>query len=314
MGKMKRRKGKYRRGCKENIQIYGMLAPNFILFLLLAVYPILWVFRFMFYSYGGLGSGEPVFVGLDNFKRLFTNDPIFWKSVVNTFIYAAGKIGLVIPMAFFAAMMLNRKNLRGAGFLRATLFLPTIMSSAVMALIFYLLFNVYNGEVNKYLSLLGITKTPVNWLGEEHAMLTVIIIGIWGGLGNYMIYFLAGLQGIPEDVYESAELDGVNWWQRTWYITLPMLGPVLKMILMISIVLAFQDMSHIMVLTEGGPVNATMVMFLYAYQFFFPIAPGSMVVTQFGYGAAVSVVAAGIVGIVTLLYLAAARKLDKLYD
>jgi ABC-type sugar transport system permease subunit len=208
--------------------------------------------------------------------------------------------------------MLNQKNLKGAGFLRATLFLPTIMSSAVMALVFYLLFNVYNGEVNKYLMLMGM-ESPINWLGKSHAMLTVVIIGIWGGLGNYMIYFLAGLQGISEETYESAALDGVNWWQKIFYITIPMLGPVLKMILMLSIVIAFQDMSSIMVLTEGGPVNATMVMFLYAYQFFFPISPGSMMVTQFGYGAAVSVVSAGIVGIVTVIYLVLARKLDDIY-
>ena len=307
------RKTALQRKWKDNLQIYGMLAPNLILFLLLSVYPIIWTFRFMFYSYGGLGTGAPTFVGLDNFKRLFTNDPVFWLSVKNTFIYAAGKIGLVIPLAFFSALMLNKKNLKGAGFLRATLFLPTIMSSAVMALVFYLLFNVYNGEVNKYILKLGLTDSPINWLGQEHAMLTVVIIGIWGGLGNYMIYFLAGLQGISEDTYESASLDGVNWWQKIWYITLPMLGPILKMILMLSIVIAFQDMSTVMVLTEGGPVNATMIMFLYAYQFFFPISPGSMVSTQFGYGSAVSIVAAAIVGLVTVIYLILARKLDDLY-
>ena len=298
---------------KRGLQIYGMLAPNLILFILLSVYPMVWVFRYMFYQYGGLNTGAPVFIGLANFKRLFTNDPVFWQSVVNTFIYAAGKILFVIPLAFFSAVMLNRQTVKGIGFLRATLFLPTIMSSAVMSLVFYLLFNVYNGEVNKYLLRLSLMKTPFNWLGEQHAMLTVIIIGVWGGLGNYMIYFLAGLQGIPTEVYESADLDGVNWLQRVWFITLPMLGPVLKMILMLSIVIAFQDMTTMMVLTEGGPVNATMVMFLYAYQFFFPISPGSMVATQFGYGATVSVMSAAIVGVVTVIYLRLSRKLDQLY-
>ncbi|MEA5016459.1 MAG: sugar ABC transporter permease [Candidatus Limiplasma sp.] len=251
-------------------------------------------------------------MGLDNFIRLFKNDPVFWVAVQNTFTYAAGKVGLIIPLAFFSAMMLNRKNLKGAGFLRATLFLPTIMSAAVMGLVFYLLFNVYNGEINKYLMSMGL-KTPINWLGVDHAMLTIIIIGIWGGLGNYMIYFLAGLQGIPADVYESGELDGVNWWQRIWFITLPMLGPVLKMILMLSIVIAFQDMTSIMVITEGGPINSTMTIFLYAYQFFFPISPGSIVTTQFGYGAAVTMVSSAIVGVVTVIYLLLSRKLDNLY-
>jgi ABC-type sugar transport system permease subunit len=186
------------------------------------------------------------------------------------------------------------------------------MSAAVMGLVFYLLFNVYNGEVNKFLMMSGM-RTPINWLGTKHAMLTVIIIGIWGGLGNYMIYFLAGLQSIPEELYESADLDGVNTIQRIWYITLPMLGPVLKMIMMLAIVIAFQDMTTIMVLTEGGPVNATMTLFLYAYQFFFPISPGSIVTTQFGYGATVSLVSSLIVGVVTVIFLFLSRKLDDLY-
>jgi ABC-type sugar transport system permease subunit len=299
---------------KRNLQIYGMLAPNVFLFILLSVFPMIWVFRYMFYNYGGLGTGSPVFIGLDNFRRLFTRDPLFWQSVLNTLIYAGGKIILVIPLAFFSAIMLNKKNVKGLGFIRATLFFPTIISSAVMALVFYLLFNVYSGEINKYLLLLGM-KTPFNWLGEAHAMMTVIIIGVWGGLGNYMIYFLAGLQGISEEVYESAELDGVNWFQRIFSITIPMLGPVLKMILMISIVIAFQDMTTMMVLTGGGPLNSTMVMFLYAYQFYFPVSSdnGSNVLQQFGYGAAVSVVSAAIVGMVTVIYLFFSRKLDDLY-
>lgn len=301
-----------RKNLSQSIQIYAMIAPNLILFLFLTVFPVLWCFQYAFYQYGGLAAGDPIFVGLDNFVRLFKNDPVFWVAVQNTFTYAAGKVGIIIPLAFFSAMMLNRKNLKGAGFLRATLFLPTIMSAAVMGLVFYLLFNVYNGEINKYLMSMGL-KMPINWLGVDHAMLTIIIIGIWGGLGNYMIYFLAGLQGIPVDVYESGELDGVNWWQRIWFITLPMLGPVLKMILMLSIVIAFQDMTSIMVITEGGPINSTMTIFLYAYQFFFPISPGSIVTTQFGYGAAVTMVSSAIVGVVTVIYLLLSRKLDNLY-
>lgn len=296
----------------ERLQIFAMLAPNLVLFFFLSIYPVVWCFRYIFFQYGGLASGDPIYIGLGNFKRLFTNDPVFIIALKNTFIYAVGKVGGVLPLAFFSAMMLNRKNLKGSGFLRATLFMPTIMSAAVMGLVFYLLFNVYNGEVNKYLLLLGM-KTPVNWLGTKNAMLTVIIIGIWGGLGNYMIYFLAGLQGVPQELYESADLDGVNAIQRIWYVTLPMLGPVLKMIMMLAIVIAFQDITTIMVLTEGGPVNATMTLFLYAYQFFFPISPGSVVTTQFGYGATVSLVSSVIVGIVTIIYLVVSRKLDNLY-
>jgi ABC-type sugar transport system permease subunit len=210
-------------------------------------------------------------------------------------------------------MMLTKKNLKGVGAFRAILFMPTILSSAVMALVFYLLFNAYNGEINKYLMTLNIIDQPINWLSAKNAMKVIVITSVWGGIGNYMIYFIAGLQGISNEVYESADIEGANFTQKLFCITIPMLGPVLKMIMMIAIVTAFQDMSSIMVMTEGGPINSTMVMFLYAYQFFFPISPGSLVSTQFGYGASVSFVSACIVGIITIAFLRFSRKLDEIY-
>jgi len=182
-----------------------------------------------------------------------------------------------------------------------------------MGLVFYLLFNVYSGQINRYLLDFGIINQPINWLGKDHAMKTLVIAAVWGGLGNYMVYFIAGLQQISEDVIESARIDGANRLQTIIYITIPMLGPILKIILMLSITAAFSDMSNVMVLTEGGPTNATMVMALYGYKFFFPISAGTIVTPQYGYGAAVSAVSAVISGIVTVLYLKISKKLDEVY-
>ena len=191
--------------------------------------------------------------------------------------------------------------------------MPTVMSSAVMGLGFYLLFNVYNGQINRYLLDWNIISQPVNWLGKQHAMKTLVITAIWGGIGNYMVYFIAGLQQISQDTLESARIDGANRLQTLWYITIPMLGPILKIILMLSITAAFSDMNSVMVLTEGGPTNATMVMALYGYQFFFPISAGTVITPQYGYGAAVSTVSAVIAGLITLGYLFISRKLDDIY-
>lgn len=174
----------------------------------------------------------------------------------------------------------------------------------------YLLFNTYNGEINRFLTWLGIIDENVNWLGVKYAMLTCIIIAAWGGIGNYMVYFIAGLTGISTEVYESAKLDGANAAQILFRITIPLLAPVMKMILMLALVISFMDYQSIMVLTEGGPMNQTNVMFLYIYQLFFPITAGSSVVQEFGYGAACSLVAALIIGGVTGLYLILAKRLD----
>ncbi|MDO5153061.1 MAG: sugar ABC transporter permease [Eubacteriales bacterium] len=294
---------------KERVS-YLMLLPNVIMFTVFTIYPLLWVLRYMFYEYRGYG--EPVFIGLENFARVF-RDTVFWHAVVNTFIYVFGKLIFTIPIAFLLAFLLQ-KNTRFNAVSQSIVFTPTIMSQAVMALIFYLLFNTYNGEINHILVSLGIIDQNINWLGIQLAMVTVIILAVWGGVGNYMVYFIAGLTGISTDVYESARLDGANSVQTLFRITLPLLAPVLKMILMLALVISFYDMQSIMVLTEGGPMNATNVMFLYIYQLFFPISAGSTVIQEFGYGAAASLIAAGIVGIFTGTYLILAKRLDKITE
>lgn len=302
---------KRRRLIHENLRSYSLLLPNLILFLGFSVYPVLWTLKYVFYRYGGYGASVPKFVGLENLIRVF-GDEIYWKAVKNTFVYAGAKILFVIPISFFLALLLNQKR-KGNGLFQSIIFVPTIMSSAVMGLVFYLLFNVYNGQVNQYLMEWGIISQPVNWLGKQNAMKTLVITAVWGGIGNYMVYFIAGLQQISQDALESAKIDGANRIQTLWYITVPMLGPILKIILMLSITAAFSDMNSVMVLTEGGPTNATMVMALYGYQFFFPISAGTFITPQYGYGAAVSTVSALIAGIVTVVYLIASRKLDDVY-
>lgn len=298
------------RKTKGTLQSYAMLLPNLILFLAISVYPVVWALQYMLYEFDGISVMR--FVGLDNFVRVFTRDPVFWKSVVNTFTYALGKILLVVPLAFLVALLINRPKRLYAG-VQAVVFSPTIMSSAVMALVFYLLFNVYNGEINRMLLSAKLIKAPINWLGRDNAMKTVVAVAVWGGLGNYMVYFLAGLQQIAPDMYESAEIDGVTPLAKLFQITIPLLGPALKTILMLAVIHAFQDMASIMVLTEGGPFNATKVMFLHIYQLYYPTSDSMSFRPQYGYGAAVSIIAAAIVGIITVLYLRLSRKLDDIY-
>ena len=195
---------KRRRLIRENLRSYSLLLPNLILFLGFSVYPVLWTLKYVFYRYGGYGASVPKFVGLENLIRVF-GDEIYWKAVKNTFVYAGAKILFVIPISFFLALLLNQKR-KGNGLFQSIIFVPTIMSSAVMGLVFYLLFNVYNGQVNQYLMEWGIISQPVNWLGKQNAMKTLVITAVWGGIGNYMVYFIAGLQQISQDALESCLL------------------------------------------------------------------------------------------------------------
>ncbi|GIP19442.1 ABC transporter permease [Paenibacillus montaniterrae] len=293
----------------NRIGAYLFSFPSLFLTLVFGIYPIIWALRYMFFDYQGFGT--PRFIGLDNFARV-ARDTEFWHSVWNTFIYAGGKLVITLPLSLILAVILNQK-LRGRHLFRAIFFMPTIFSASVMAIVFYIVFNSYNGILNQYLMKLNIVSAPIDWLGASFAMLTTIIIAAWGAIGNYMLLFLAGLQSIPDDIYEAASLDGVNPVQRLWYITIPMLGPVLQMIIMLAITVSLKGYESIMVLTEGGPFGKTEVMYLYLYKLFFPLTTTGTSVQNIGYGSAVGFTTAVIVGLVTWIYFWVSKKLNSIY-
>ena len=239
---------------RGDIPMWLMLLPTIFFILVMSIYPFAWLIRYVFYDYNGF---KAYYVGFDNFKRVLT-DKIYWNSVVHTFEYAVLKLVFVIPLSLITAVLLQRKRF-GSGLFQGIFFLPTVISSAVYSLIWYFIFATYNGVLNGYLQTTGLIKAPVDWLGSSKtAMIAVVIVAIWGAFGNYMILLISGLTGIPTDVYESAQIDGANGVQTFFKITLPMLGPVLKVVIMLAITTAFKDYQSILVLTAGGPNNRTL--------------------------------------------------------
>ena len=281
-----------------------MLLPSLFFLFVITIYPFAWLFKYVCYEYNGLTAR---YTGMHNFQRMLS-DQTFWLSVGHTFEYAALKIIFIIPFALIMAVMLNQ-NLKGSSLFRGIYFMPTIISSAVYSLVFGFIFAAYNGVLNAILRSLHIISQNINWLGDKkYAMAAVLIVAIWGGFGNYMIYFISGLTSVPEDVYESAKIDGANGIQTFFHITIPMLSPIMKVILMLAITGAFKDYDSILVLTQGGPDNRTQVMFLYIYQLIFGKAVAQ---PQIGYATVLSITGALIIGIVTAIYLFFARKLDE---
>lgn len=293
----------------RKLHAYVFIFPSLFLTLVFSIYPLMWALRFMFYDYQGFGT--PVFIGLDNFARVM-RDAEFWSSVKNTGIYALGKLIVTIPLSLLLAIILNR-SLKGRTFLRAVYYLPTIFSASVMSIVFFIIFNSYNGILNQFLIKYDIISQPISWLGADHAMLTTVIIAIWGAVGNYMLLFLAGLQGIPEDLYEAASLDGAGEYEKLRHVTIPLLGPVMQMIIMLAITISLKGYESIMVLTGGGPYGKTEVMYLYLFKLLFPISPESQTLQQIGYGSAVGFTTALMVGGVTVIYFFVSRKLNNIY-
>ncbi len=283
-----------------------MMMPSIVFLCICSVYPFIWIFRYVCYNYNGF---KATYTGMRNFNRMMA-DAKFWNSVITTFEYAGLKLLFIIPLALIMAVLLNQK-LKGSSFFRGVYFMPTVISSSISGMIFTFIFATGNGVLNGVLISLGLVnpQAPIGWLTDVGVvMAAVTIMSVWGGFGNYMLYFVTGMTSISEDVYESSRIDGANAVQTFFRITLPMLAPVLKVVLMLAITGAFKDYEAIMVLTDGGPGTRTNVMFLYIYKLIFSSEAGSQ--AQIGYGALLSVAAAVIVGGVTIIYNLVARKLD----
>jgi len=285
--------------------VAAMLAPALVFLAVCSIYPFLWIFRYVCYNYNGFVAR---YTGMRNFTMML-RDSKFWSSVGTTFEYAGLKIVTIIPLALLMAVLLNQK-LRGSSFFRGVYFLPTVIATSISGMIFTFIFATGNGVLNGVLKSVGIISRPIGWLSDTSVvMAAVTILSVWAGFGNYMLYFVTGMTSIPEDVYESASIDGANGVQTFFHITLPMLAPVIKVVLMLAITSAFKDYEAIMVLTNGGPGTRTNVMFLYIYKLIFGADAGTQ--AQIGYGALLSLVAAVIVGTVTIIYNLVSKKLDE---
>ena len=296
----------------NKIQEILMITPMTIGFLLFSVYPIIWVLRWSFFKYNGYS--EPVFVGLGNFIRVFSRDPAYWNSLKNTFLIAGMKMIFEIPLALVLAVLLNNK-IKGSSFFRVVFFLPSVFSIAVVGLIFSILFGAYNGIVNAILKNIGLITQNSSWFSDKgHAMFVIILVSLWTTFGLNMIYFLMGLQNISKSLYECASIDGANEVQQFFYITMPLVAPILQLVLMLSVLGTMKMTDLILVLTNGAPGGSTEVVMTYIFKYFFSYGESAAMEVQFGYASSMAVVTAVILGIVTLIYLKVSKKMQEVEE
>ena len=296
----------------NKIQEILMITPMTIVFLLFSVYPIIWVLRWSFFKYNGYS--EPVFVGLGNFIRVFSRDPAYWNSLKNTFLIAGMKMIFEIPLALVLAVLLNNK-IKGSSFFRVVFFLPSVFSIAVVGLIFSILFGAYNGIVNAILKNIGLITQNISWFSDKgHAMFVIILVSLWTTFGLNMIYFLMGLQNISKSLYECASIDGANEVQQFFYITMPLVAPILQLVLMLSVLGTMKMTDLILVLTNGAPGGSTEVVMTYIFKYFFSYGESAAMEVQFGYASSMAVVTAVILGIVTLIYLKVSKKMQEVEE
>lgn len=283
-----------------------MLLPMSIGFALFVFYPIVWVIRWAWFDYDGYTI--PNFIGFGNFIRAFSRDPAFWASLSNTLIIACLKLVIEIPLALFIAVLLNGKR-KGSVVFRVSYFLPSVLSVAVVGLIFSIMFSSYNGIINALLRSLGLISKNINFLGRtNNAFFVIVLVSLWTSFGLNMIYFIMGLQSIPKDLYECASIDGANVAQQFVHITVPMVSPVLQLVVMLSFLGTLRMTDLILVLTNGAPGGTTEVVMTYIFKYFFQYGE-SQTRAQFGYASSLAVITAIILAAVTLVYLRMSRKM-----
>lgn len=294
---------------RDSIQGYLMLLPMLIGFALFTIYPILWLVRYAWFDYDGLSEAQ--YIGIENFIRAFNRDPEFWMSLLNTFIITFVKLLIELPLALILAVFLNAGRKINSVY-RTAFFMPTIVSTAIVGLVFCIIFDPYQGIVNVLFKEAGLMNSATEWFSNKWtAMLVIVVASVWNGFGINMVFFLMGLQSVPKELYECADIDGATRGQQFFHITIPMLAPVMQVVIMLAILSSMKMADLVLVLTNGQPGGQTEVVMTFIFKRFFNFGVDTS--SQYGYGAALAVITAVIFGIITALYTRITRGMSRIH-
>lgn len=269
-----------RRINKESATGIAFVAPALILLFVFLIIPFVLSLSYSFMDYNILKPDKKTFVGVANFIKLF-HDKVFIKSIINTFVFEISVVPLQVCSALGLALLINRK-MKGISVFRLAFFAPTVLSLVVVSILWSYIYNPNNGLLNAMLGMLGISAQPF-LTSTKQAMACIVIMSAWQGCGFQMMIFLAGLQDIPDYLYEAAKVDGANKYQQFKNITLPGLKNITVFITLSIVISAFQLIVQPMMLTQGGPQNSTSTIVYQIYQTGYKFR-------NVGYGSAMAVV------------------------
>ena len=247
---------------RKNWTAYLFLAPGLLHFLIFTLFAVSFAFYISFHKWNIIQPDKP-FVGFDNYVRLF-QDPRFLRAVTNTLTFMIG-VPLNLAAGLAVALLLNTK-VRGQAIFRTMFYIPVVTPLVVSSIIWKWVYQGDYGLLNYYLLKFGLISHKIVWLANpDLALPALIIMMIWGGTGGTMVIFLAGLQGIPEEMYDAAKVDGANALQRLLYITIPLLRPTTFFLLITGVIGTFQIFTEVYIMTNGGPLNRTTTIGYYLY-------------------------------------------------
>lgn len=247
-----------RSNLRRNLEIAFFVTPALLLFLGFVVWPIVKAAQMSVYRWKGFGPMVD-FVGLKNYASVFQNE-VFTDAFMHNLVIAVASIAIQLPLGLGIALLLNRK-MKGQGVLRTIIFVPYVLAEVIAGVVWFQLLQPKYGVIDTMLAAVGLSGPAQGFLGDpDVALATVIVVLTWKYLGLAIILFLAGLQGVPDELYEAAQLDGAGWWQIQRRITIPLLGPTLRTWAFLSMIGSLQLFDMVWILTGGGPANATTTM------------------------------------------------------
>ena len=281
---------------RETLAAYLFLAPWIIGFMVFITYPLLASIYYSLTDWDLLT--EPKWYGFKNFSKLF-KDRLFWKSLRVTITYAAMRVPAGIIFGLGLAMVLNSQMVRGKSAFRVLYYMPTVLPPVAVSLMWSWIFNPQNGILNNFLAIFGIKG--LLWIQSESLVLpSFLMMAVWSLMGKNMLVYLAGLNGIPQQLIESAAIDGSNPWRTFWRIKVPMLTPVLFYELVMTLIESFKIFTQAYIMTEGGPRYASLFYVYYLYR-------NAFVYYQMGYASAMAWVMFLIILVLTLLIFRSSR-------
>jgi len=258
------KKKKFKKQIEMNLWCWVFMALAVVFYILFQGYPIICSIQYSLLDWSGMTS-HAKFVGLDNYRELL-QDELFWNAFLNSFKYTLMIVPLELAVSLFLAYMLNNEKLKGKSIYRTMYFIPVVTTTSVVGIIMIFIMGV-QGPINQALMVLNIIDKPINFLGNaKYALPSLVIISLWKDCGTYMIYWLAGLQGVSKDVYEAATVDGANRRQTFFHIVLPLIAPTAGIIAILCAINSLKVFDIIKTMTEGGPYYATDVVATYVYR------------------------------------------------
>lgn len=277
---------------RKRVEIGLFAGPALVVYLAFVLLPVLLAAVYSFFNWNGLGPLER-FIGFDNYLRALT-DPVFIGALQNNAFIVVASLAVQGPIAIGLALLLNRR-MRGRTLLRVLIFIPYVLSEVIAGLAWKLLLQP-QGPLDTFMEAIGLAGLRQLWLADtEVVMWTLFGILTWKYIGFAIILMLAGLQGVPDELAEAAQIDGASWWQTQRYITIPLLGPTIRIWAFLSIIGSLQLFDMVWIVTGGGPANATATMATYMVQY-------GLNRSQIGFGSAVAVILFIISLVIALFY------------